>query len=90
MELNIVNNEKDFLEFYIDERHTFCALLRGALLEDSKVVFAAYKLDHIFDKKAKFAVRTKGKTPIKALEDALSLMEKNLSSYEKTMLKSLA
>ncbi len=88
MEIEILKNEKDLLEFKIaGEKHTFPALLKNQLLKDSKVEFASYKLNHPMDKNSFFIVKTKGKTPKKALEDAVKNLNSLLTDLKKNLKK---
>lgn len=90
MELEVLKNESDFLEFKIKgERHSFPNLLKAILLKDSNVAFAAYTLEHPQDSDAKFAVRTKGKNAKKALQDAVESISEELSSFEKALKKAI-
>jgi len=90
LEIEIINESKDGLEFIIKgERHTFPNLLRSALLKDSKVKFAAYKLHHPYDKQAEFIVKTEGKTPKKALANALKQINSELADFEKEVKKTV-
>ena len=90
MEIEVKEQEKNKLEFVIKgERHTFPSLLKNALLKDSKVKFAAYKLLHPNDSDAHFALSTEGKDPKKALADALKRMESDLSDFKKEVKKAL-
>ena len=88
MEIEILENKKDSLEFIVKgERHTFSNILREALLQDSKIEFASYKLEHPFDNEVKFFVKTDGKTASKAISDALGLIETNLNDFEEAVKK---
>jgi DNA-directed RNA polymerase subunit L len=89
LEIKVTKEGKNTVEFVItDERHTFPNLLRSALLKDGKVKFAAYKLHHPTDNQAQFALSTEGKTPRKALADALKRIEADLSDFKKEVKKS--
>ncbi|MDD5148315.1 MAG: DNA-directed RNA polymerase subunit L [Candidatus ainarchaeum sp.] len=90
MEITVLESKKDCLEFVIKgERHTFTGLLREALVQDPKVEFAAYTLNHPMDKDAKFIVRTDGKTAVKALQDALKAIDSSLGEFEEAVKKAL-
>ena len=80
MEMNILKESKEELELEI-ESLTIAELLRVYLNKDSSVTFAAWRRDHP-TKKPLLAVRTKGKTPKKAINDALSLITKELDGVE--------
>lgn len=88
MDIELLENKKDTLEFIIKgERHSFPTLLRQALLQDSSVELAAYTLDHPLDSFAKFIVKTKGKSPAKAIADALKQIDSNLTGFEQALKK---
>lgn len=91
MELEVLKKEQNSLEFKIlGERHSFPNLLRSRLLEDPEVIFAAYKLEHPFDKDSKFIVKTNGKkTPSKALAGACDEMNSELEAFQKAFKKAL-
>ena len=54
---------------------TIAEILRAYLVKDSSVEFAAWKRSHP-DKNPVLKIRTKGKTARKAVEDAVSKIEK--------------
>ena len=88
MELQVLSKSKDSLEFkIIGERHTLPALLKSFLLEDPKVEFASYKLEHPLDADSIFVVKTQGKTPQKALEDAVKAVNKELEQFKSSVKK---
>jgi len=88
MKLEKVTNEKNELEFYIDnERHTLPNLLKEKLSKDADVEFCAYKLDHPLEKKAKIIVKTKGKSAKKAVEDAIKEIQTELDDFKKAFEK---
>jgi len=80
MEINILKDSKEELEVEI-ESLTMVEILRVYLNKDSSVTFAAWKREHP-TKKPILAVRTKGKTPKKALNDAISAITKDLDGIE--------
>ncbi len=83
MKLNIVTNEKDTLEFYIEgERHTIANYLKEKIAQMEGIEFCAYKLDHPLENKAKFMI--KGKNPKKALEEAIKLAKDELNEFKAT------
>ena len=84
MKLEIVSNEKNHLEFYIEgERHTLPGLLKEKISAAEGVEFCAYRLDHPLDKKAKFVVKTSGKSPKKVVEDAIKQTKEELADFKK-------
>ncbi len=90
MKIDVLKKEKNLVEFkLLNERHTIPALLKTVLLEDKSVEFVSYKLIHPLDKDAVFVLKTKGKSPAKAIELAIKKIEKNLLEFEKKALKAL-
>ncbi len=86
MKLEIIVNEKDTLEFFIEgERHTLPNLLKETLSKQAGVEFVAYRLDHPIDKKARFIL--KGKNPKKLLEDAIKEIQTQISDFQKAFEK---
>lgn len=81
MEINVLKSEKDEMEFEI-ESLTLAEILRTYLNKDSAVTFAAWKREHP-TKKPVMSVKTKGKTPKKAIDDAVSAISKDLDKIEK-------
>lgn len=82
MEIKVLKSSKDELEFNVDNV-TIAELLRVFLNKDSSVDFAAWKREHPSEKPI-VNVKTKGKTPKKALKDAISSATKELERVEKS------
>ncbi len=80
MEMKILKDSKEELEVEIGSL-TMAEILRVYLNKDSSVTFAAWKREHP-TKKPILAVRTKGKTPKKAINDAISSITKDLDNIE--------
>ncbi len=80
MELNILKDSKEEIEVEI-ESLTLVEILRVYLNKDSSVTFAAWKREHP-TKKPVLAVRTKGKAPKKAINDAIDSITKDLVKIE--------
>lgn len=80
MELNILKSSKEEIEAELDNL-TIAEILRVYLNKDSAVTFAAWKREHP-TKKPIFLVKTKGKTAKKAIDDAVSAIEKDLDKLE--------
>jgi DNA-directed RNA polymerase subunit L len=76
MEIKILNNSKEEIEIEI-ESLTIAEILRVYLNKDSNVTFAAWKREHP-TKEPILKIKTKGKTAKKAVNDAISLIEKDL------------
>ncbi len=74
MELNVLSKDDRTLVFELKgEGHTFCNVLREALLKDKNVVFAAYRIDHPLISSPVFTVSTDGsKSPEEALREAVN------------------
>ena len=78
MEINVIKSEKDEMEVEI-ESVTIAEILRVYLNKDSAVTFAAWRREHP-TKKPILLVKTKGKTPKKAIADAVKFCEKDLDN----------
>ncbi len=80
MEVNVLKSSKDEMEVELDSI-TMVEILRVYLNKDSGVTFAAWRREHP-TKKPALLVKTKGKTAKKAIEDAVSEIEKDLEKFE--------
>jgi len=80
MEINVLKSSKDEIEVELDSI-TIVEILRVYLNKDSSVTFAAWKREHP-TKKPALLVKTKGKTAKKAIDDAISAIEKDLEKFE--------
>lgn len=80
MEINILKNNKEELEIEI-ENLTIAEILRVYLNKDSSVIFAAWRNEHP-TKKPILLLKTKGKTAKKAIDDAVSLIVKDLDKLD--------
>ncbi len=76
MEINVLKSSKDEIELELDSL-TIAEILRVYLNRDSSVTFAAWKREHP-TKKPSLIIKTKGKAAKKAVEDAVSEIEKDL------------
>ena len=85
IEFKIVKNIKGELEIELNNL-TFVELLREYLNEDSSVTFAAWKRDHPTENPL-LAIKTKGKSPKKAIEDAVNNILKDLDKLENNFKK---
>jgi len=74
--INILKSSKDELELTCDNL-TIVELLRNYLNEDDAVELAVWKRDHP-TKDPIMLIKTKGKTPKKAVADAVKAIEKQL------------
>ena len=90
MKVEFLKKQKNFIEFrLLGERHTFASILKQELLNDESVEFAAYKLLHPADPDCVFAVRTKDKPALKALEDASKRLQGELKDLKSAMEKAM-
>lgn len=80
MEINILKSSKDEIELEL-ESLTIAEILRVYLNKDTNVTFTAWRREHP-TKKPVLLVKTKGKTAKKAIDDAVSLIIKELDKLE--------
>lgn len=80
MEMNVLKDSKEEMEVEL-ESLTLAELLRVYLNKDSSVSFVAWKREHP-TKKPLLSLKTKGKTPKKAINDAISTITKDLDKIE--------
>ena len=85
MEVEVIESKGNALEIQLDDL-TIAEVLRVYLHKDSSVEFAAWKREHP-TKPIVLRIETKGKTPKKALEDAVSLIEKDSEKFLEEMKK---
>lgn len=78
--MNILENSKEEIKLEF-ENLTIAEILRVYLNQDSAVTFAAWKRKHPTDKPV-LLVKTKGKTPKKAVDDAVKKIVKDLDKIE--------
>ena len=78
MEIKILKDEKNELEISIDNQ-TLAELLRVYTSEEGGVDLAVWKREHP-SKPIHLVVKTSGKSPKKALQDAISKIEKDTSN----------
>jgi|TARA_Y100000034_G_scaffold121925_1_gene166755 DNA-directed RNA polymerase subunit L len=80
MEVNIIKSLKDEIHVELDDL-TIAETLKVYLNKDSSVLLATWKRDHP-TKNPVLVVKTKGKSPKKAISDAVSLVTKELDKIE--------
>ena len=80
MEINILKESKEEIEFEIQSL-TIAEILRVYLNKDPAVTFVAWKRKHPTSKPM-VIVKTKGKSVKKAINDAISSIEKELDKLE--------
>ncbi len=84
MEINVVEDKKKRLVFELKgEGHTLCNALREELWNDKSVTVSAYNISHPLVGIPKFIIETSGKSPKKALKDAISRLKKTNSALVK-------
>jgi DNA-directed RNA polymerase subunit L len=83
MKVNILTKESNYIEIELSgEDHSFSNLLRETLHEDSDVEFVSYKLEHPQLASPKLYLRTTGKKPEKAINEALKKVRKRISDFQ--------
>lgn len=78
MKINYIKEEKEEAEIELDNL-TIAEILRVYLMEDENVLMAAWRREHP-TKNPILKIQTKGKTVKKAIQDAVSKIEKELDS----------
>ena len=83
MEIEILSDTKTKIKFKVKgETHTILNYLRKELFNDSSVKFAGYTIEHPLINEAIFVVETIRKDPKKTVKDAVSRIQKQLTSFE--------
>jgi len=85
MEIKIVSEDKNVIEVEISNL-TIAEILRVYLNEDKSVEFAAWKREHP-DKSPILRVETKGKSPKKAINDAIDAISKEINNISSEVKK---
>jgi len=85
MEIKIISDEKNELEFEINNQ-TIVELIRVYLNQDSSVKLGAWKKEH-YSKPLIMKITTEGKAPKKALQDAIAKIQKELTNYKNEFTK---
>ena len=80
MEVSILKEDKNELEVQIDNP-TIAELVRNYLNQDSGVKLGVWKKEH-YSKPLILKVVSEGKSPKKALQDAISKAQKDLVKYK--------
>ncbi|MEX0932818.1 MAG: RpoL/Rpb11 RNA polymerase subunit family protein [Candidatus Pacearchaeota archaeon] len=80
MELKVIKDSKDEMEIEFDNL-TITELVRTFLNKDDSVTFAAWRREHP-TKNPILAIKTKGKSPKKAVNDAVTAATKELERIE--------
>lgn len=79
MEIEIIKDEKNDLEIQLDNQ-TIAELIRVYLNKDDSVKLGVWKREH-YSKPIILKIETDGKTAKKALQDAISSVQKDLKKY---------
>lgn len=83
MEINVVKNEKEYLELELKgEEAGIANALVEALLEDKSVEFAAYRLDHPQAASPVLMVRTTDGSAMSALKSAIKKLKKQATEFK--------
>ena len=85
MEIKIIKDDKNELEFQIDNQ-TIAELVRFYLNQDDAVELGAWKKEH-YSKPLVMKIESKGKTAKKALQDAIAKAQKDLKKYSEEFKK---
>ncbi|MEK6830833.1 MAG: RpoL/Rpb11 RNA polymerase subunit family protein [Nanoarchaeota archaeon] len=85
METKILKDEKNDLEISIDNQ-TVAEIVRVYLNKDENVKVGVWKKEH-YSKPLILKVKTDGKTAKKALQDAISRIQKDLDKYREEFKK---
>lgn len=85
MEVKIIKDEKNDLELSIDNQ-TVVEIVRVYLNKDENVKIGAWKKEH-YSKPLILKVKTEGKSAKKALQDAISKIQKDLDNYREEFKK---
>jgi len=86
MEIEVIKNEKDYLEIAIKgEEYSLVNMLKELLLEDSKVEFAAFRMDHPQIANPVLMVRTSESTPLAVLKYAIKKMKKQAEEFKEAL-----
>lgn len=86
MEIKILKDNKKELEVQLDNP-TIAELVRNYLNQDSSVKLGAWKKEH-YSRPLTLKVVSEGKSPKKALQDAISKAQKDLAKYREEFRKS--
>lgn len=84
MEINTITNKKNELKIELkEESHALSNALTKELWEDKTVESVGYMLESTMEENPILTVITKGKTPKKAIQDAIQRLTKKLDELQK-------
>lgn len=88
MEVNILKEEKDTMEFEVrEETHTLCNVLREELSAKDEVSFTAYTIKHPLVSSPVVIVKTKDSKPRKVVEKAVSELKSKIKELKSSIKK---
>jgi len=87
MDIEIIKDEKEELEFKLDNQ-TLAEILRVYLNKDEHVKLAGWRKEH-YSKPLTLKIITDGKPAKKALSDAISKLKKDLNKYYEEFKKAI-
>lgn len=80
----------DYLEVLIEgEDYTTMSPLLTYILQDPDVEFATFDMDHPLLRNITLRIKTKGKDPLKVLEDAINRILSDIGSIEEGLMRQL-
>ncbi|MBI3032708.1 DNA-directed RNA polymerase subunit L [Candidatus Woesearchaeota archaeon] len=91
MEVKVLENTKHKLvvDFPGAETHTLFNLLAHQLRDDKEVKVGGYYIEHPLLNVPRLVVETKGKSPVKAVEDSLKAIHKLNDTFLKAVEKAI-
>jgi DNA-directed RNA polymerase subunit L len=82
MELEIIKSEKDYVEIALrGEEYGLANMLKELLLEDGKVEFAAYRMDHPVVASPVLVVRVSEGSPLAAIKSAVKKLRRQAADF---------
>ena len=83
MEIDVIKSERDYLEIVIKgEEYGLANMLKELLLEDDKVEFAAFRMDHPQIDNPVLMVRTSEGSPLSALKGAVKRLKRQAADFK--------
>jgi DNA-directed RNA polymerase subunit L len=88
MKVSVANLKETELEIVIEgEGHTLLNLLRDVLLDDEKVLFASYVIEHPMRSAPRLALRTHSKNALTVLIETSSRMASVVAEFNEKFVK---
>jgi DNA-directed RNA polymerase subunit L len=88
MKVSVANLKETELEIVIEgEGHTLLNLLRDVLLDDEKVLFASYVIEHPMRSAPRLALRTDSKNALTVLIETSSRMASVVAEFNEKFVK---